>query len=254
MRVLTDINRGSIGASTISTLFTKQGLKSKGTLTLAIDKAVEMVDNYCPNISTPAMNHGLFNEEEAFKQVVKPKYEDALLQSDFSIKIQEGFHATPDVICPKSELVIDIKCPYSAMTFHQNIEKIKVGYEMQMQAQMLATGFVNSYLVYFLTSTKMDEWGNQIEYDIPLESRSHWHSVSEDEDLQIEMLKRVDEFLVIRDKVIEDITAVAELDDKEFFAICGKKKVTLLKMKHNPLAWQGQIIKYNNQYYTYETK
>jgi hypothetical protein len=254
MKVLNDINRGSIGASIISTLFTAQGVKSKGTCTLAIEKAAEVVDNYCPNISTPAMLHGLFNEEEAYKLGIKPKYDDALLQSDFSIKIKEGLHATPDVICPMSELVIDIKCPYSPMTFFQNIDKIKTGYLHQMQCQMLATGFSESYLVYYLTSTNTDEWGNKIEYDIPLEDRVHYHHVTEDEDLQIEMIKRVDEFLQLRDKVIGDIREVAELNDVEFFNICRKKKVTKLKDKHNILAWQGQIIKYDNSYYTFETK
>lgn len=243
---------GGIGASDCGKLFTKAGLKAKTAQTLAFDKACEIINGYRKNFTTVAMQHGLFNEEEAYLNVVKPFYPHSKYQSSESIWINENCWVTPDVIDDVLEVTIDIKCPYTPYTYWNNIKKLPDTYISQNQMQMIGTGHKKGAILVYLTSNNIDEWGNKIEYDIPISKRHFFIPIEPQKDYQDEILKRIDEFLPIRDKIIHDLSKAKDISDIDFFELCGTKKVTRFKDKHNLLTWENKIIKNNNEYYTVE--
>ena len=102
---------GGIGASEVGKLFTKQGLKAKTAQTLAYEKALEIINGYKKDFTTIAMQHGIFNEEEAYNSIVKPFYPHSKYQSSDSIWINEHCWVTPDVVDDVIGITIDIKCP-----------------------------------------------------------------------------------------------------------------------------------------------
>lgn len=244
---------GGIGASECGKLFTKQGLKAKTAQTLAYEKANELITGYRKDITTIAMQHGIFNEEEAFNYVVLPFYPNAKYQSDESIFIKDDVWATPDVVDNVDGITIDIKCPYSPYTFWNNVKKLPDTYISQNQMQMIGTGHNKGAICLYLTSNKIDEWGNKIEYDIPLEKRHLFMPIEAQEDYQNEILKRIDEFFPIRDTILSHLTKADEVSDMEFFELCQSHKITRFKDKSNLLTWEDKIIKNSNEYYTKET-
>ena len=162
---------GGIGASEIGALFTQQGLKAKTAQTLAYDKALELINGYKKEFTTVAMQHGIFNEEEAFINIVLEVFPNAKYQSNVSFKIKDNVWATPDVIDEVEEFSMDIKCPYSVYTFFENAKKLPSYYVAQNQMQMLATGYKKGYVLLYLTSNITDDYGNKIEFDIALSDR-----------------------------------------------------------------------------------
>tara|TARA_R110002167_G_scaffold284737_2_gene489870 strand:+ start:10439 stop:11194 length:756 start_codon:yes stop_codon:yes gene_type:complete len=243
---------GGIGASECGKLFTSQGLKAKTALTLAYEKALELINGYRKNITTAAMQHGIFSEEEAYYTVVKPFYPNSKYQSSESIWITDLTWATPDVVDDVMGITIDIKCPYSPFTFWGNVRKLPDTYISQNQMQMIGTGHKKGAICLYLTSTNIDEWGNKIEFEIPLEERHLFLPIDADEVYQNEILKRIDEFFPIRDTIYSHLIKAPELNDMEFFQKCKDSKVTRFKDKSNLLTWENKIIKNGNEYYTVE--
>lgn len=243
---------GGIGASEIGKLFTKAGLKAKTAQTLAFEKAQELITGEKKDITTPAMMHGIFNEEEAYYKVVKPFYPNSKYQSSQSIPLGEGYWVTPDVVCNTEEITIDIKCPYSPFTFWQWKKKTPDTAISQVQMQLIGTKHKKGALCLYLTSTAMDEWGNKIEYDIPIEKRHAYIPMEAQPDYQKEIITRINEFFPIRDTILSHLVKAPQVSDEEFFNICGEKKVTKFKEKSNLLTWEDKIIKNQNQYYVIE--
>lgn len=243
---------GGIGASEVGKLFTKQGLKAKTAQTLAYEKALEIINGYKKDFTTIAMQHGIFNEHEAYENVVKPFYPHSKYQSSDSIWINEHCWVTPDVVDDVVGITIDIKCPYTPYTFWQNIKRLPEIYISQNQMQMIGTGHKKGAICLYLTSNNIDEWGNKIEFDIPLEKRHIFVPIESQEEYQKEILKRIDEFLPLRDLIMSHLLEAKEINDMEFFDLCGKKKVTRFKDKSNLTTWYNKIIKNSNEYYTVE--
>lgn len=241
---------GSIGASEIGALFTQTGLKAKTAQSLAYEKALEILTGEKRNITTAAMQHGIFNEEEAFNTIIAPNFPNAVYQSNISLKIKEDVWATPDVIDGEHEVVMDIKCPYSIYTFFENIRKVPAYYLAQSQMQMLATGFSKGYLVYFLTSTVMDGYGNKLEFDVPVNDRHKFIEIEADEEFHKEILSRTDDFFKMRDIILKDLEAATEISDMEYFQLAmSDHKITRFKDKSNLLAWAGKIYRNNREGY-----
>lgn len=240
-----EINKiGGLGASQIGALFTQQGLKSKTAQTLAYEKAVEMITGEKRNLTTAAMQHGLFNESDAFTEIIAPNFPNAVYQSDISLLIKDGLWATPDVIDGENEVVMDIKCPYTIYTFFENIRKVPAYYIAQAQMQMLATGFTKGYLVFFLTSNVMDEYGNKIEYDIDINIRHKFIEIEADAEFQQDILKRADDFFQMRDFIYNDLIEAKEVSDMEYFELAlSDHKITRFKDKSNLLTWKGKIYR-----------
>lgn len=82
-----EINKlGGLGASEIGALFTQQGLKAKTAQTLAYEKALELILGQKKHLTTTAMQHGIFNEEEAYNVIIQPNFQNTVYQSDVSLK------------------------------------------------------------------------------------------------------------------------------------------------------------------------
>lgn len=253
METLNSIDKlGGIGASEIGKLFTRDGLKAKTAQTLAYEKACELINGYRKDFTTIAMQHGIFSEEEAYNKVVKPFYPHSKYQSSKSIWLTDYSWVTPDVVDDVLGLTIDIKCPYTPYTYWNNVKKLPEAYISQNQMQMIGTGHKKGAICLYLTSTNIDEWGNKIEFDIPLEKRHLFLPIEAQEDYQNEIMKRINEFLPIRDLIFSHLFKAKEVSDIDFFELCGTKKVTRFKDKHNLLTWENKIIKNSNEYYTIE--
>lgn len=244
---------GGCGASEVGKLFTLQGLKSKTAQTLAFEKAVEMITGEKKSFSTIATQHGIFNEEEAYINVVKPFYPNSKYQSNESILIKEGVWVTPDVVDNVEEITIDIKCPYTVYTYFKNINKIPATYISQNQMQMIGTGHKKGAICVYLTSTDIDSYGNKIEYDIDVNERHTYLPIEADELYQKEIIERIDGMFKIRDLIGCDLQDSIEISDSELFQLCKKgKKVTRFQDKSNLLTWGGKIVHNKNTYYVLE--
>lgn len=240
-----EINKiGGLGASEIGALFTKNGLKDKTSHTLAFKKALELLTGQKETFTTYAMQCGIFNESDAFTNVVRPVFPTAKYQSDKSIPIKEGLWATPDVIDDDNGFVLDIKCPFSIYTFFQQCNKLPSSYIAQSQMQMMATKYSKGYVLLYLTSNDMDEFGNTIEYDISLNDRHKFIGLDADEDFQREILVRSGGLFSMRDTILSHLQKATEISDIEYFEL-GKSdhKITRFKDKSNLLAWEGKIYK-----------
>ena len=250
----TKINKiGGVGASECGKLFTGQGLKAKTAQTLAFEKAVEIITGKKKRITTIPMQHGIFNEEEAFKNVVRPFYPNAKYQSADSISIKESVWVTPDVIDDVEGITIDIKCPYTVYTYFKNINKIPDTYISQNQMQMIGTGHKKGAICMYLTSNQIDEFGNKIEYDIDVNERHTYLPIEADEVYQKEILTRIDGLFEIRDLIGADLSDSIEISDSELFQLCKSgKKVTRFQDKSNLLTWGGKIVNNKGTYYTVE--
>jgi len=243
---------GGIGASEIGKLFTRDGINSKTAQSLILEKVEEMINGYRRELTTVAMQHGLFNEEEAFHHVVKPLFPSSRLRSDETIFIKDHLWATPDITDEDQQCVIDIKCPYTISSFFKNISNVPKTYIAQIQCQMLATGYDKGVLCYYLTSNKIDEYGNKIEYNIPIEDRFELINVPCEVGIQDEIMGRHEQFLEKRNLLHDMIKDVPMINDMDFFYLNKEKKVTRLKDKSNVYAWDGKIIKNQNVFYVAE--
>lgn len=246
---------GGIGASEMGKLFTKDGLKAKTAKTLILEKAIEVVTGQKKDITTIPMQHGIFNEEEAFYNVIKPFYPNAVLRSDDSIFIEDGLWVTPDVTDESEPFTADIKCPYTVASYWKNLNRLPQNYIVQNQTQMMGTGHKKGFVVLYLTSNRIDDYGNKIEYDIPLEDRHAYMPLEFDESYRVEIKARFEKFKIIRDIMAETLHDVTVVGDVEFFYINRDSKVTRLQDKSNPMAWDcDTLIKNGDTYYVTETK
>ena len=241
---------GGVGASEVSALFTKDGIRSKSAHTLAYNKALEILTGERKEISTKAMEHGIINESEAFENCVMFNIPEANLQSTESYFIKDGLWATPDVVTHES--VIDIKCPYTPYSYFQNISKLKKSYIIQVNTQMTAMNVDKGALLFYLTSDNYDKYGNKIELNIPLHNRFSFVNIEKQDNFLSELLKRFDEFQELRDIILKDISSARVVDDLYFYDISQKKKITRFRDKSNLRMWGGKILKYNNEFYTFE--
>lgn len=246
---------GGLGASQIGSLFTKDGLKAKTAQSLALEKAEEIINGCRKEFTTAPMQHGLYNEEEAFESIVKPSFPTAVYQSDQPILIKKFsddaiIWATPDAVDYDAEITFDIKCPYTISTYFRNVKKMPETYMYQNQMQMLATGHSQGYVVMYLTSNVHDEYGNKIEYDIDINDRHIFKSIIADDTTQDEILKRAEEFFSMRDKLLNDLQNANEISDKEYFELAkSDHSVSKLKDKSNLLTWGGRIFKNEREGY-----
>lgn len=234
---------GGLGASDIGALFTGQGLKAKTAQTLAYKKALELITGEKETFTTPAMMHGIFSEEEAFNLVVKPAFPDAIYQSADSIHIAPGMWATPDVVDWEQKITMDIKCPYTVFTFFKNWNNLPAVYIAQNQMQLLATGHKKGFIVLYLTSNVIDEFGNIIQYDIPIEQRHVFLPLDADQNFQDEILFRSTGFFKLRDQIAFDLSGANTISDMEYFQAAKKaSRVTRFKDKSNLTTWGGKIF------------
>jgi hypothetical protein len=245
---------GGIGASEIGKLFTRDGVKAKTAQTLILEKVEELINGERKEITTIAMQHGIFNEEEAFYNVVQPIYPNANYRSSESIWIKDELWATPDVTDESESLTIDIKCPYTIASFFKNVEKLPNNYIAQAQCQLLATGHERSEICVYLTSNAIDKYGNKVEYDIDINDRHVFIPIQPEKVFQEEIINRYSEFIEKRKILHEMLIDVPVLDDIDFFNVHKTHKVTRLKDKSNLFTWEDKIVKNQGTFYVIEKK
>lgn len=245
---------GGIGASDIGKLFTKDGIKSKTTQSLALKKAKELYYNdFVDSFTTNAMQHGLASEHIAYESLILPNFPNAVLQPYESIWINERSWASPDVVDNVEGMVMDIKCPFSINTYFDNIRFLKKDYILQMQKQMMCTKYNKGYLVFYLTSCNVDEYGNIKEYSIDINKRHKFIKIDADKDTHKEILRLEDEFFVVRDIILDIIRSSVKLTEEEIFDLVENgKKITLYDKKSNLLTWKDKIYECNKEFYILE--
>ncbi|MEM7487076.1 MAG: recombinase [Bacteroidota bacterium] len=247
---------GCVGASEVGKLFTKAGLKAKTAHTFAYEKALELINGYRDFINTNATLHGINSELDGYRDIILPKYPNALLRSDISIflvdKEKYSYWATPDVTDDSVGITIDIKCPYTPYTYWNNVNSLPNQYKAQNQMQMIGTGHKKGAICLYLTSDKIDEYGNKKEYNIPKDERSCFIQNNADEEFQNEIHKRIDGFFPMRDLILKGLEEAPELSDEELFRLCKKMNVKKFKENSNLLTWNDSIIKCDGEHYTYK--
>jgi len=190
--------KGKFTASEIWKLFVEPKTKadkeagnwSDTAMTYIFEKAVEEATGWKKEFTAKAMEHGLVNEAEGFEAFVKITGLNFTLSSSTFIKYGENSGASPDGVLyydiDKIMAVMDIKCPYSPISFFEQkkahlegseYQGVPKPYFYQLQLQMMAAGCKESYLVRYLTSALTDDFGNKFEFDLPLESRIFYTKV-----------------------------------------------------------------------------
>ena len=194
---------------------------------IIIEKAEEIVRGHAKrSIRTFDTDHGHLNEAEAgekFSELTGLIVE--YLEQEF-FEINENSGSTPDfaVINFNREILasVDAKCPTE--TFYRQklmfVQESKpefqnVPKEMFVQGQMqmmslsienMKRGFgmvKNHYLVRYMTSSEIDDDGNKIEYDLPLESRMFWTKITADPDYQQMLSNEIEKASKERDLYVE---------------------------------------------------
>jgi len=190
------------------------------------EKAKESVQGYSKSFTSNVTDHGILNEFEAIEKFAEllGQTVDPLAQEYFPIN--ENCGATPDAAVKDFDGVIiasmDAKCPTDKF-FEQKMEIIKESkpefqnspkvYFVQAQLQMMALTEYNKklghppvdhhYLVRYLTNWEMDDDGEKVEIDLPLEVRMFWKLIKKDEAFCKRILVIAEDAALERDALIK---------------------------------------------------
>lgn len=192
-----------------------------------MEKAEEVVRGHRKrNFSSFHTEHGNLNEFEAIEtfREITGKIISYLDQEFFPIDENSG--ATPDAAEYDFSNVItasvDVKCPTETF-YEQKLLFIKeskpefqnVPKEMFFQAQMQMMALtkhneslghppvIKHYLVRYMTSSVIDDDGNKIEYNLPIESRMFYAVILADEKVQSDLRLQIAQAAAERDILIE---------------------------------------------------
>jgi hypothetical protein len=205
--------KGVFSASRIVDLCPVDQTKTKTAQSYCLDLALEII-GIEKDLETAAMRHGAVNQHNAFELVVKPLYPNALWHDDY-IPINDVCGASPDVLI--DGIPLDIKCPYTPMSFFEHVAKIARPYAYQLNMQMWACNSSRAIICYYCTRPEtfaMEEWR---EYDIPLDSRFRLFEVSVDEAIVDEMNAAIEKYLPVRNQIVEMLKSATVISDEQFF-------------------------------------
>lgn len=180
------------------------------------EKAEERIKGHQKQFRNKYTEHGHLNEHEAINEFsrVSGLIVENLNQQYFPIN--ENCGSTPDAkvsdFAGNTIASVDVKCATETF-FKQKYEQIKdskpkfqnvpKAYYYQAQMQMLSLNVKEHYLVRYLTSMDVDDDGNKIEYDLPIETRLFYKVIKADEGVQNEILLLVEQAAKERDVLIE---------------------------------------------------
>jgi hypothetical protein len=180
------------------------------------EKAEESVKGHAKSFSNRYTNHGHLNELEAIEMFAKVTgFNVEYLEQEY-FPINENCGSTPDAKVVDWNGItlasVDVKCPpetFFAQKMMQ-IREAKPEYQnvpkqmfMQGQMQMMSLGVDTHYLVRYLTAMEVTEYGEKIEYDLPLETRLYYKVIKADLDVQKKILELVEEASTERDLLIK---------------------------------------------------
>jgi hypothetical protein len=123
------------------------------------------------DIHSKYLDKGIHCEAEAI-DVIAERLGLGLLEKNELHFSDEHFRGTPDIVV--NDLVIDVKCSWSAETFLDSITSpINKDYEAQLQVYMHLLGLKKAKLIYVLLDTPdFVNYGNEIVYShVPIEQR-----------------------------------------------------------------------------------
>lgn len=206
---------GKFTASNIWKLF----VEGKGTTRLGyiIQVAEEKVMGLqAPEKKNKYTEHGIFNEYEALEALEKITGFNVQYLDQKFFPINDDCGATPDAACLDFDDVIkasvDAKCPVTDF-FKQKLmimQNSKPEFQnspresfYQAQTQMMALKCEDHYLVRYLTSTHVDDWGNKHEFNLSLEVRTFYKHITADKEVQEQIMEKVAEAAKERDKLVE---------------------------------------------------
>lgn len=215
--MLSDERLGKFTASSINKLFIEgQGVTRYKYI---LEKAEEIVKGHFKDaFSSKQTEHGIFNENEGMDTFAQVTGLNVVYLNQEYHPINENCGATPDFkivgFNDNIEGVGDIKCPFTSF-FEQKMiilnnskpefQNCPKEYYYQVQMQMLALNTDVGYLVRYLTSANVDDYGNKYEYNLPLETRLFYKKITKDEQAQEKILKAVEKAAKERDILVEQL-------------------------------------------------
>lgn len=214
MQGLSSNRIGNFTASEIYKLFI--GGKGATRDSYIFDKAEEKVKGHQKQFRNKHTEHGNLNEFEAINCFAEQTglITEYLRQEYFPIN--ENCGATPDAkimdFVGNTIASMDVKCPTETF-FKQKMEQIKESkpqyqnvpkaYFYQAQMQMMSLEVNEHYLVRYLTAMDIDDDGNKIEYNIPLNVRLYYKVITADKKVQSEILELVEQAVKERDELVK---------------------------------------------------
>ena len=198
------------------------------------------------NVTTKEMTHGIVNQINAFDFVVKPLFEEAEWLDEF-ISINEYCGASPDILI--SGTPMDVKCPYYIDTFIDQINQPPKKYYAQVQMQMLACKADEGRLCFYLTKPEL--WGEETitEYPFPIEMRFKIFDYKKDEEMQREILKKVDEYQPKKVQLVSLLES-AKIVEEEAFFYDQLNGFAYRKLKECSNLWKlDEVYRVNDKFY-----
>lgn len=198
------------------------------------------------DFQTEAMRHGIATEQTAFEVAVKPKFPDAIFQSDKSIKINDDLYASPDSLI--SSGTVDIKCPQLLGFYTAKESEVSKLYQYQVQTQILAVDGSIGYLCYYLQ--KPIHWDNADtweDYEFENFDDNHFFKeIPKNEQIQEEILKAVELAVPERNELIEKFVNAKEI---EFAELIKNIKSGMRFGKYKESNWKQEAFKFENDFY-----
>lgn len=232
---------GKLSASGIGELLTGGRTADSYILKKALEKCgVE------EKFTTKEMEHGILNQYEAFELLLQP---EGYTWFDEYVPIDDRCGASPDTL--RSDIVLDIKCPYYIDTYLQQCEKLPKKYYQQVQMQMIAVKKDEGGVLLYLTSPETDDWGNKQEYPYSIEDRHRLITFNKDEEVQYNIMQAIDKYNPILDLWAEGLSMVQEKELDVFFyeQLIQGKKYRKLKTATNILGAIERGFKVGDEYY-----
>lgn len=233
--------RSKISASGIGELLT--GGRTADSYILK--KAMECV-GVEEKFSTKEMEHGIINQYEAFELLLQA---EGFEWFDEYVPIDDRCGASPDTL--RSDIVLDIKCPYYIDTYLQQCEKLPKKYYQQVQMQMIAVKKDEGGVLFYLTSPEADEWGNKIEYPYSIDDRHRLVTFRKDEEVQYNIMQVVDKYSPILDSWVEGLSMVQEKELDVFFyeQLIQGKKYRKIKTASNIMSAIERAFRVGEEFY-----
>jgi hypothetical protein len=222
-----DSRKGKFTASAMYKLFTQPksvkdreaGYLSETAKSYIEEVAIEELTGYRKDFGTSATEHGNKYEEEAFEMFKQATG----LNFDFTSKTFYPFGgnsgASPDGVLYEDlsiTAVVDIKCPYSPLSFYEQKEMlmncagnktqgVPPAYFYQLQTQMMATGARIAYLARYLANEIEDtKTGAILQFNLPISARLYWAEVTADQDIQDEILMKLRQAEIYKQQIIQN--------------------------------------------------
>ena len=208
------------------------GKLSETAMTYVMEKAVEELTGFRKKFNTPAMDHGVSNEKEAFDSFCELTGLPFTYCSKEFYAISNIAGASPDgILYDNLEpiAVLDVKCPqpvtfFEELTSYLNSDKddefggISKNYYHQLQFQMLATKTPTSFLAYYLAKEFNNSFTGEVEhtFDLPIDRRMFFVEIKANESVQNDIVDRIEKAEKIKQSLISKWKGENDAENKTY--------------------------------------